>query len=263
MSNAASDAMSHRMPDTISNSMTVRSSTANAMANAIRYELTRLATVRSTWVLLAAGLAVQGLIAYMSAARDHATASEQFTASVSGLPLMLAGLFATAVAVNAFGHEYRYGTITTTMLTLRRPGRVLAAKAMTTGVLAAVYGFALIGVTVVVQLLTSELPAETSQIARAFAAAPVYVTLVALAGMGIAAVTRNATIAMVAAIGIPTVAETGAVVAGASPKLMPYLSAGQLVAPGNGNPVLLALPLTLLAAGLLAAGVVLLARRDV
>ncbi|MEU1204563.1 ABC transporter permease [Nocardia sp. NPDC005825] len=233
------------------------------MLNAIRYEVTRLATVRSTWVLLAAGLALQGGIAYFSAIRDYATPSEQFTASASGLPLLLGALFATAVAVNAFGHEYRYGTITTTMLTLRRPGRVLAAKAVTTGVLAAVYGLALIGVTVLVQLATSRLPAETADITRAFAAAPVYVTLAALAGMGIAAVTRNATLAMVAAIGIPTVAETGAVLAGASPKLMPFLAAGQLVTPGNGNPVLLALPLTVLAAGLLAVGGVLLARRDV
>ncbi|WP_433672633.1 ABC transporter permease [Nocardia sp. CA-136227] len=233
------------------------------MLNAIRYEVTRLATVRSTWVLLAAGLALQGVIAYFSAMREYATPSEQFTASTSGLSLLLGALFATAVAVNAFGHEYRYGTITTTMLTLRRPGRVLAAKAVTTGVLAAVYGVALIGVTVLIQLTTSRLPAETADITRAFAAAPVYVTLAALAGMGIAAVTRNATLAMVAAIGIPTVAETGAVLAGASPKLMPFLAAGQLVTPGNGNPVLLALPLTALAAGLLAVGGALLARRDV
>ncbi|WP_433566206.1 ABC transporter permease [Nocardia sp. CA-151230] len=233
------------------------------MSNAIRYELTRLATLRSTWTLPAVGLALQGFIAYLSAARDYATPSEQFAASVSGLPLLLAALFATAVAVNTFGHEYRYGTITTTVLTVRRPGRLLAAKALTVSVLAALYGLALVGVTVIVQLLTSMLPDETSYLARAFAAVPVYVTLAALAGMGLAAVTRNATVAMVVAIGLPTVAETGAVLAGVSPKVMPFLSAGQLVQPGAGNPALLVLPLTLVAAGLLAVGGVLLARRDV
>ncbi|MET8426966.1 ABC transporter permease [Nocardia sp. NPDC004860] len=233
------------------------------MSNAIRYELTRLATLRSTWTLLAVGLALQVFIAYLSAARDYATPSEQFAASVSGLPLLLAALFATAVAVNAFGHEYRYGTITTTVLTVRRPGRVLAAKALTVGALAALYGLALVGVTVLVQLLTSTLPVETSHLARAFTAVPVYVTLAALAGMGMAAVTRNATVAMVVAIGFPTVVETGAVLAGVSPKVMPFLSAGQLVQPGTGNPALLVLPLTLVAAGLLGLGRVLLARRDV
>ncbi|BEK95036.1 ABC transporter permease [Nocardia seriolae] len=233
------------------------------MINAIRYELTRLATLRSTWALPAIGLAVQALIAYLSAARTYATPTEQFEASVRELPLMVAALFAAAVAVNAFGHEYRYGTITTTMLTVRRPVRVMAAKALTVGGLGALYGVALAGVTVLVQGLVSMLPSGTSHLAYAFAGMPVYVTLAALAGLGVAALTRNATVAMVAAIGFPTVVETGAVLAGASPKLMPYLSAGQLAAPGAGNPMLLVLPLAALAAGLLAAGVVLLARREV
>ncbi|WP_157387328.1 ABC transporter permease [Nocardia terrae] len=233
------------------------------MFNAIRYELTRLVTVRSTWVLLAAGLVLQGLIAYLSASRDYATPAEQFAASVHGLPLILAALFGTAVAVNAFGHEYRYGTITTTMLTLRRPGRVMAAKALTVGALMAVYGLGLVGVTVLVQGVISRLPGEPSHLAYAFVGVPVYVLLAGLVGLGVAALTRNATVSMVAAIGFPTVVETGAVLAGANAKLMPFLSAGQSVQPGSGNPVLLMLPLLALAVGLLSAGVVLLARRDV
>ncbi|AYF76730.1 hypothetical protein D7D52_26225 [Nocardia yunnanensis] len=233
------------------------------MYNAIRYELTRLATVRSTWVLLALGLTLQGFIAYLSASRDYATPAEQFTASVHGLPLLLAALFATAVAVNAFGHEYRYGTITTTMLTVRRPGRVMAAKALTTGVLAALYGVALAGVTVLVQAAVSTVPNETSRLAYAFAGMPVYVTLAALAGLGVAAITRNATVAMVAAIGFPTVVETGAVLAGANLRVMPFLAAGQAVQPGGGNAALLVLPLFALTAGLLTTGAVLHARRDV
>ncbi|WP_040815137.1 ABC transporter permease [Nocardia concava] len=233
------------------------------MYNAIRYELTRLTTVRSTWVLLAAGLALQGLIAYLSAARDYATPAEQFAASVHGLPLVMAALFGTAVAVNAFGHEYRYGSITTTMLTVRRPGRVMAAKALTTGVLAALYGVAVVGLTVLMQGLVSTLPSGTSHLTYAFVGVPVYMTLAALAGLGVAAITRNATVALVAAIGFPTVVETGGVLAGLSPKLMPFLSAGFAVQPGSMNPVLSMLPLFALAAGLLAAGLALLARRDV
>ncbi|MEC3918341.1 ABC transporter permease [Nocardia sp. CDC160] len=233
------------------------------MSNAIRYELTRLATVRSTWVLLAVGLALQGFIAYLSASRDYATPAEQFVASIHGLPLVLAALFATAVAVNAFGHEYRYGTITTTMLTVRRPGRVMAAKALTVGGLSALYGAALVGITVLVQGLVSTMPREMSHTVWAFAAVPVYVTLAALSGLGVAALTRNATVAMVAAVAFPTVVEVGGVLAGLSSKLMPFLSAGQAVQPGTGNPVLLMLPLFALTAGLLSAGVVLLARRDV
>ncbi|WP_067714705.1 ABC transporter permease [Nocardia yamanashiensis] len=233
------------------------------MYNAIRYELIRLASIRSTWVLLAGGLGLQALIAVVSASRSAATPDEQFTASVSGLALMMVMLFATAVAVNAFGHEYRYGTITTTMLTLRRPSRVLAAKALTTGAVAALYGVAAAGIAVVAQGARSTLPTETAHLAQAFAALPVYMCLAALAGLGVAAITRNATFAMVAAIGLPTVLESAGVLAGLSPKLMPFLAAGQLALPGAGNPVLLALPLLTLVAGLLGLSGALLARRDV
>ncbi|GAB4583960.1 ABC transporter permease [Nocardia sp. IFM 10818] len=233
------------------------------MYNAIRYELTRLATVRSTWVLLLTGLALQGLIAFGVSGKDDMTPREAFVACFSGLPLVLVTLCTTAVAVNAFGHEYRYGTITTTMLTLRRPGRVLAAKALTSGALAAVSGVAMVGLTLAIQGLRGGIPAETWRIAQVLGAVTLYTTLAALVGLGIAAVTRNATVAMVAAIGIPTVAEVGGMLAGLSPKLMPFTSAAMLVRPYTGVAALMPLPLLGLAAGLLCAGGVLLARRDV
>lgn len=233
------------------------------MYNAIRYELTRLSTVRSTWVLLGAGLLLQAAIAYGWAAKTDMTPREALVSSFSGLTLVLVTLFSTAVAVNSFGHEYRFGTITNTMLTLRRPGRVLAAKAITTGLVAALSGAAMVGVTLVVEAAVGSIPGEIWRIAQVSGAVMLFSVLAALVGLGIAAVTRNATMAMVAVIAVPTVVETAGMLAGVSPKLMPFGAAAALVRPYDGNPALMVLPLLGLAAGLLAAASVLLARRDV
>ncbi|QLY30343.1 ABC transporter permease [Nocardia huaxiensis] len=233
------------------------------MTNAIRYELTRLRTVRSTWVLLGSGLVLQALIALIVMNKTDLTPGAQLTMAFDGLPLLLVSLFSTAVAVSAFGHEYRYGTITTTMLTLRAPGKVLAAKGLTCGALAAATGAALVAVTLAVQAAVSSVPGETALIARTFAAVMVYTTLAALVGLAIAALARNATFAMVAAIGLPTVVEMPAMLAGVSPKLMPFTAAGRLVDPSVGHPALTALPLLGLTAGLLTVGGIMLARRDV
>lgn len=231
------------------------------MYNAIRYEITRLTSLRSTWVLFGTGLALQAVIAYTYARHSDMTPSEQFVAS-SGL-LMLVTLCSTAIAVGAFGHEYRYRTMTTTMLTLRRPGRVLAAKAVTAGGVAALSGAGLVGITLMVQTFFAEPPAEIGRITQVLGAVVAYSTLAALVGLGIAAVTRNATFAMVAAIGIPTILESAAMLGGVSPRLLPFTSAAQLLHPADGNVALMALPLLLVAGGLLATSGVLLARRDV
>ncbi|WP_067539118.1 ABC transporter permease [Nocardia crassostreae] len=233
------------------------------MYNAIRYELTRLTTVRSTWVLLLSGLLLQGLIAFGFTTKDDMTPREQFVGAFGGLPLVLVTLCFTAIAVNSFGHEYRYRTITTTMLTLRRPGRVLAAKALTSAAVAAFGAVAMVSLTLAMQAVNGGVPSEIWRIAQALGAVTLYTVLAALVGLGIAAVTRNAVLAMVAAIGVPTVVEVGAMLLGVSPKLMPFTSAAMLVRPYTGVAALMSLPLLGLAAGLLCIGGVLLARRDV
>ncbi|MFI1920189.1 ABC transporter permease [Nocardia sp. NPDC020380] len=233
------------------------------MLNAIRYEVTRLTTVRSTWALLAAGMAMQAFIAFVYAGKTDMTADDRFVQSFHGLPLILVTLFTTAVAVNSFGHEYRYRTITTTMLTLRRPGRVLAAKASVSAIFAAASAAAMVVLTLVIEAARAGAPTDIGLIARIFGAVMLYAALAALVGMGIAAVTRNATIAMVATLAIPTVVEVAALLFGISIRILPFSAAAQLVQPRGLNVLLLPLPLMAMAAGLLTASGVLLARRDV
>ncbi|MCP9620359.1 ABC transporter permease [Nocardia otitidiscaviarum] len=232
------------------------------MINAIRYELTRLATVRSTWVLLCTGLGLQAAVAYVYASKTDLTAREQFVYSFTGLSLTLVTLCITAVAVNALGHEFRYGTVATTVLVLRDRGRVLAAKALTAAGVAACASLALVGVTLLVQLLVSAVPSEAWRVAQVTGAVAVYAVLAALAGLGLVAVTGNATLSMVAVLAVPSVVEIAGMLAGIDPSLLPFHAAAQLVTPSEGNPVLMVLPLLLLATGLLGVGAALFARRD-
>jgi ABC-2 type transport system permease protein len=106
------------------------------MSDALRYEWVRLRTLRSTWWLLgislALGVVIGGLIGWASRSADAPDGNEIVAAALtsgsafSGIPLpaVLIGL----VGVFALGHEYRYGTIRSTLLAVPRRQVALAAK---------------------------------------------------------------------------------------------------------------------------------------
>jgi ABC-2 type transport system permease protein len=234
------------------------------MLNALRYELIRVGTLRSTWFLLGGSLALQFVVASVYAGKSDLTGREMFVFSFTGMSLLLVTLLPTAVAVASFGHEYRYRTITTTVLTLRSPAKVLAAKVLTMAAVAASTGAGLIAVTVLVDVLHGKTP-EMWRVGQVLGAVVIFTTLSALVGLGVAAVTRNATIAVVTVLGFPTIIETLAVVSTSiNERLLPFFSAMQLVKiQEDGDAWLLPLPLAALAVVLLGVGGVLLARRDI
>ncbi len=233
------------------------------MLNAIRYELLRLGTLRSTWLLLGGGLALQFVVASMYAGHTDMTARERFVYSFTGITLLLVTLFPTAVAVSAFGHEYRHRTITTTVLTLRSRGRILAAKVLTVIALAACAGVGVVAVTLLAGAMRGGIPSELWRVGQVLVAVVVYAVLCALVGLGVAAVTRNATIAMVAVIGFPTIVEVLLLIGTKVPeRLLPFLAASKMVSPASGNVWTMPLPLLVLAVVFLGAGGVLLAQRD-
>ncbi|WP_186763462.1 ABC transporter permease [Lentzea tibetensis] len=234
------------------------------MLNAIRFEFIRLRTLRSTWFLLSGSLALQFVVALMYAGQDELTGRERFVFSFTGISLLLVTLLPTAVAVASFGHEYRYGTITTTVLTLRGTAKVLAAKALTVAAMAACTGLGLIGVTLLVDVLHGSTP-EMWRVGQVLVAVVIFTTLSGLVGLGMAATTRNATVAVVTVLGFPTIIETLIVVGTKiNTGLLPFNSAMQMVKlQEGGNPWLLPLPLAALAVVLLGTGGTLLARRDI
>jgi ABC-2 type transport system permease protein len=100
----------------------------------IRTELRKLTTIRSPWLLLAAGpvivvAGITGLV--LSGANLHDPAIQSRAMAHVGL----AAVFTLIFGILAVAGEYRHGTITDTFLSFPRRGRVIAAKL-------AVYGLA-------------------------------------------------------------------------------------------------------------------------
>ncbi|MEX3101976.1 MULTISPECIES: ABC transporter permease [unclassified Streptomyces] len=177
------------------------------MLNALRYELIRIRTLRSTWILLAAGAALQFLVAYIAAGHHERPPLGRFLTSFNTGTLPVVLLFPMAVVVGAFGHEYRYRTITTTVLTLKSRPVVMASKAVISALLAAVTGILLVGVTLLAEMLRGGTPDDWARIGQTLAAVVVYTVLSFLIGLGLAALTRNATVAMIVMLAVPTVGE--------------------------------------------------------
>jgi ABC-2 type transport system permease protein len=231
--------------------------------HALRYEFIRLRTLRSTWLLIGAALALQALVAGVYGGHADMTPLARFVSSFAGLPLLLVALCVTAIGVASFGHEYRYRTIATAMLTVRSRTRLLAAKALTVTAYAAGTGVGLIAVTLVVEAVRGGTPGNLARIGQVLAAVVVFCVLSALVGLGVAAVTRNSTFALITVLGFPTVVEATLLIGtDIDPRLMPFQSARQLVTPHGGNVWLMPLPLLAVTTALLVASGVLLARRD-
>ncbi len=233
------------------------------MLNALRYEIVRLRSLRSTWVLLGCALALQFVVALEYAGHTDMTARERFVYPFTGLTLLLVSLFTTAVGVASFGHEYRYRTIATTMLTLPSRSRILAAKVLTVAAVAAAAGVGLVAVTLLAGALRGGIPSELWRVGQVLAAVVVYLMLSALVGLGIAALTRNATLAMIAVLGFPAIVETALLLGTEiNERLLPFTSALKMVSPQAGNVWTMPLPLLVLMIALVGTGGVLLSRRD-
>src|SRR5215207_7615147 len=100
------------------------------MRDLIRAELGKLASVRSTWVLLAAGAAVSVLHAAGSIVAGPETADVTTDAGMQAV-LFSAGvgsMLTLVLGVLISAGEFRHGTITDTYLTTPRRGRVMTAK---------------------------------------------------------------------------------------------------------------------------------------
>jgi ABC-2 type transport system permease protein len=121
------------------------------MTSAIRYEIVRLRTLRSTWWLLAISVFVSAGIAVALAfvAQDNDLGIDgQVSALTAGsgqffpIPAIMAGL----VGVFSFGHEYRYGTIRAALSAVPNRIALFSAKILVTAAWAAIMGLLDLGV---------------------------------------------------------------------------------------------------------------------
>lgn len=230
--------------------------------NALRYEFVRIRSLRSTWLLLVIGPVLQFLIALNWAAHHDMTPAHRFTSSFIGVLLVLVVLPCVAIAVGAFGQEYRFRTITTTTLTLRTPGRILGAKAVVVGLLGAVSGLAVVAVTLLAEELVGGVPTDAGVIGQALVGSVLFAMLSCLVGLGVAEVSRNGTIALVTMIGFPAIIETVLELAKAPSWLLPFRDTALALTTSDPDRWILVLPLLAVTVALLGASWVGLRRRD-
>lgn len=114
------------------------------MSDALRYELVRLRTVRSTYWLVALAVllptVLAGLIGWATRNEpyDPALAAGLVTGGVALLPLLpLPATLMAILGVLSIGHEYRHGTIQPTLAALPRRSALVVAKLVTVGLVSA------------------------------------------------------------------------------------------------------------------------------
>lgn len=190
------------------------------MIDALRYEWVRLTSIRSTYWLVGAALflhlLIGALIAWaatygdeeITARWDSAMFGMIATAGASfGLTPMVGAYLLGMIGVLAMGHEYRYGTIRSTLTALPNRVTVLAAKATVTAVLAALVGAICIAMGVLVTALFGLNQADGEAFAQIGLGTVVYFALFTLWGLALGALVRNQTIAVALLLAVPSIVE--------------------------------------------------------
>jgi ABC-2 type transport system permease protein len=170
----------------------------------IRSEFRKLSTVRSPWLLLAAGpllvvAGVTGLVQSGGNVHDPATAGKALA------HVALAALFTLIFGIFAVAGEYRHGTITDTYLSSPDRGRVVTAKLAVYAAVGAVAGLVSAVVAVAVTAAWWAAKGGSFQLSAADSwrtltgGVAVNVAFAAI-GVGVGALVRNLAVAIAAAL---------------------------------------------------------------
>lgn len=187
------------------------------MIDALRYEWTRLRTIRSTYWILGVALVFQTALSFLIAWRlppsgPLSGGEDAFAILVTiGASLGVAPLFVAYVlgllGVFSMGHEYRHGMIRATLTALPRRGLVIAAKILTTALIAFVGAVACVAIAVAASLVFGvDLP-EAVAVAEIGTGTVVFTVLFALSGLAFATLTRNQTAAVALLLLTPSLVE--------------------------------------------------------
>ncbi|MFY9330597.1 MAG: hypothetical protein WAO41_02840 [Candidatus Nanopelagicales bacterium] len=180
------------------------------MSAVLRYEWLRVVTVRSTWVLVALGIALPGVLAFFLAWAGAAFINSGNDGGQGGPPdgevlaplglspatvLLLASLLVTIGAV-AFGQEYRHGLIRITLALFPRRTTVFFGK--TIMVILVVVATSIVAITAVIvgnrfglAVGDGTLEVETSTALLLIARVIVVITVFTLIAFAVTALSRN------------------------------------------------------------------------
>jgi ABC-2 type transport system permease protein len=244
------------------------------MTRLLAFEWRRMRSLGDTWVLLAllVGLALAADLAVGVGRFRRPVDAEGLAFHVVQRDLVVRWLVAAAIGAQAFGHDFRHGTIRPTLLAFPRRGQLLAGKVMAASLLSAAAALAAsaASMTLLLALTSWDGSLTDPRLWRSIGLGIVTTGLVAALAVGLAALTRGSGPPVVVMVLWGGVVEPLTVVGlggGAAP-LLPFLSLLQLTAYaplsqdfGSPGPLVwVAFPLSL--AAVLATAVIVLARRD-
>ena len=109
------------------------------MTELLVFEWRRMRSLRATWVLAAlmVGFALLADLAAGLGRFKGPVDAEGLAVQVVQRDLIIRWLVAAAIGAQGFGHDFRYGTIRSTLLAFPRTGQLLAGKVLATSLLGA------------------------------------------------------------------------------------------------------------------------------
>ncbi|MCD0444848.1 hypothetical protein LO763_14620 [Glycomyces sp. A-F 0318] len=184
------------------------------MLDALRYEWTRLTTLRSTYWLVGIGLLAAALIPVILgfAAGDEELVPEIIAVAVNGgasfgIPFL--AVFMAVIGIFATGHEYRHGTIQPTLTALPQRSRLILAKILV--VSAATVAVTVVSMAVntgVLMVFFGEVPGLFDDPVRsALLGYVVYTLIYMLVGLGLGLLFRGVPSALVVIFLMPLIIE--------------------------------------------------------
>lgn len=187
------------------------------MIDALRYEVTRLRTIGSTYWILGVAFAFQlGLTLLIALSLNYSGATpgddQVFAVLVTvGASLGVTPLFIAYVlgllGVFSMGHEYRHGMIRATLTALPSRTYVMLAKIITTAVLSLVAALLCVLIALANAAMFGIGMPTVAGLRDIALGTAIYTTLFALSGLAFATLTRNQTAAVALLLLVPSVGE--------------------------------------------------------
>lgn len=181
------------------------------MTEALRFEWVRIRTVRSTYWLIAAAVALNAVVAFFVSwtTRDDERVPEIVGAVVTGggpfSPVPFAAVFLAVVGIFATGHEYRYGTVQPTLTTVPRRSVILTAKLVVLlGTAVAVTVVSVLANVLTALLVWGEAPGLTGEVLPGYL---VLILLWTVLGAALAQLFRGVPSALVVILVVPLIVE--------------------------------------------------------
>ncbi|WP_199042551.1 ABC transporter permease [Glycomyces salinus] len=184
------------------------------MLDALRYEWTRLRTLRSTYWLIGSGLLAAAAIPVIFgfAGSDEPLNAEMTAVGINGgasfgIPFL--AVFMAVIGIFATGHEYRHGTIQPTLTALPQRSRLILAKVLVVSTVTLVVTLASMALNAAVLLaFWGEVPSLLDDPLRSsLIGYPVYTLIYMLIGLGLGLLFRGVPSALVVIFLMPLIIE--------------------------------------------------------